>query len=247
MPVAAGVDVGKAKRDVSIAEGPVVRFDSTTRGITKLVKHLRVAGRHPGSVRIHRWLRAVVGRPVAENRGGVHVAHPSRVRAFAKACGYEAKTDSRDAQVLSRYGQVFPEPDVPDPDPEREDLRDLLRRRQFVEQRVQERNRLDKGISRTVATSTKRHIAWLDKEIAELDKGYQAALRCSAALNQQAAPCTSVPGPWSGSMANSAASIKVCGSAGSPGNVAVVAVMRKLLLQLNAVARRGTPWMSQAE
>ena len=47
----------------------------------------------------------------------VHVAHPSRVRAFTKACGYEAKTDPRDAQVLSRYGQVFPEPDVPAPDP----------------------------------------------------------------------------------------------------------------------------------
>ena len=110
------------------------------------------------------------------------------MRAFARACGYEAKTDPRDAQVLSRYGQVFPEPDTPDPGPEREELRDLLRRRrQFVEQRVQERNRLDKGISRAVATSTKRHIAWLDKEIAELDGEYQAALRRSSDLDQQAA------------------------------------------------------------
>ena len=33
---------------------------------------------------------------------------------------------------------------------------------------------------------------------------------------------------------------------GKPRNVAVVAVMRKLLLQLNAVARRGTPWVPQA-
>ena len=33
---------------------------------------------------------------------------------------------------------------------------------------------------------------------------------------------------------------------GKPGNVAVVAVMRKLLLQLNSVARRGTPWVPQA-
>ena len=33
---------------------------------------------------------------------------------------------------------------------------------------------------------------------------------------------------------------------GKPGNVAVVAVMRKILLQLNAVARRGTPWAPQA-
>ena len=32
---------------------------------------------------------------------------------------------------------------------------------------------------------------------------------------------------------------------GKPGNVAVLAVMRKPLLQLNAVARRGTPWVPQ--
>ena len=33
---------------------------------------------------------------------------------------------------------------------------------------------------------------------------------------------------------------------GKPGNVAVVAVMRKLLLQLNAVARRGTSWVPKS-
>ena len=42
MAVAAGVDVGKVNLDVSLAEGPVVRFDNTAKGITKLVKHLRV-------------------------------------------------------------------------------------------------------------------------------------------------------------------------------------------------------------
>ena len=33
---------------------------------------------------------------------------------------------------------------------------------------------------------------------------------------------------------------------GKPGNVVVVAVMRKLLLQLNAVVRRGTPWVPKS-
>ena len=33
---------------------------------------------------------------------------------------------------------------------------------------------------------------------------------------------------------------------GKPGNVSVVAVMRKLLVHLNAVARRWTPWAPQA-
>ena len=32
---------------------------------------------------------------------------------------------------------------------------------------------------------------------------------------------------------------------GKPGKVAVIAVARKLLMQLNAVARRGTPWVKQ--
>ena len=33
---------------------------------------------------------------------------------------------------------------------------------------------------------------------------------------------------------------------GKPGKVALVAVMRKLLLQLHAIARRGTPWVPAA-
>ena len=58
---------------------------------------------------------------------------------------------------------MFPEADTwePETDPHREELKDLLRRpRQFVDQRVQELGRLDKGISTTIAKSTKRHIAW---------------------------------------------------------------------------------------
>ena len=58
----------------------------------------------------------------------MQVAHPVRVRAFARACGYEAKTDPLDAQVLSRYGVVFTESDTvqPEVDPDREELRQLL-------------------------------------------------------------------------------------------------------------------------
>ena len=212
MTVVAGVDVGKANLDVSIVEGPVIRFDNTARGITnvegpvirfdntargitKLVKHLTAQDAMVAVCESTGGYERLLVSRLRKTGVAVHLAHPNRVRAFAKACGYEAKTDPQDAQVLSRYGQVFPQPDTPDPGPEREELRDLLRRRrQFVEQRVQERNRLDKGISRAVATSTKRHIAWLDKEIAELDKEYQAALRRSAALDQQAALYRTVPG-----------------------------------------------------
>ena len=97
MTVAAGVDVGKANLDVSIAEGPVIRFDNTAKGITKLPQTPEVPGHHRGRVRIHRRLREAAGQPVAEIRG-CRCTWLTRtgVRAFAKACGYEAKTDPRD-------------------------------------------------------------------------------------------------------------------------------------------------------
>ena len=241
----------------------------------------------------------------------IHVAHPTRVRAFAKACGYEAKTDPRDAQVLSRYGQVFPDARTPQRElaPEREAIRDLLsRRRQFMQQRVQEMGRLDKGTTSVATRSTKRHIAWLEKEIARLDVEYKEALEKCIPLADRAALYRTVPGvgpltsatlvaylpelgcwdsksltslvglaPWSrdsgkkrgnrairGGRGSVRSALYLCAwsvirhdselrrfyqhlrQRGKPGNVAVVAVMRKLLLQLNAVARRGTPWVPKS-
>ena len=309
MAVVAGVDVAKASLDVSVSEGPVLRFDNNTKGVTKLLKHLK---EEEATLAVCEstggYERLLVSR-LRKAEIGVRVANPSRVRAFAKACGYEAKTDPRDAQVLSRYGQVFPESDTPETEPEREELQDLLRRRrQLVEQRVQEVNRLDKGASAGVAESTKRHIAWLEAEISQLENEYQEVLQGSARLTQRAALSRTVPGvgpltaatlvaflpelgrwdskaltslvglaPWSRDSGRkrgqrsirggrgvvrkalylcSCSVIQVEGELhlfyqnlrqrGKPGNVALVAVMRKLLLQLNALARRGTPWVPSA-
>ena len=103
MVVTAGVDVGKASLDVSISEGPVIRFDNTVKGIGKLLKHLKA---QDAAVAVCEATGGYERVPVSRLRKteiAMHVAHPNRVRAFAKACGYEAKTDQRDAQMLSRY------------------------------------------------------------------------------------------------------------------------------------------------
>ncbi len=310
MTTAVGVDVGKKNLDVSVSEGPVVRFDNTKPGITRLLKYL---GKHDDTLVVcdatGGYERALVSR-LREAGVAIHVAHPTRVRAFAKACGYEAKTDPRDAQVLSRYGQVFPDMKITEDEfnPEREELRDILnRRRQFVAQRVQELGRLDKGSSSITIRSTKRHIAWLEKEIDRLDREYRTALDRSVQLAERATLYRSVPGigpltaailvaflpelghwdskaitslvglaPWSrdsgrkrgkrtirGGRGTVRSALYLCAwsviqhdtemrnfyrrlrERGKPGNVSVVAVMRKLLVQLNAVARRGTPWLPQ--
>ena len=72
--------------------------------------------------------------PVSELRATaivLQVAHLLRVRAFARACGYQEKTDPLDAQVLSRYGVAFSESNTHEQegDEEREELQQLLSRR----------------------------------------------------------------------------------------------------------------------
>ena len=128
MAAVAGVDVGKANLDVSIAEGPVMRFDNTAKGITKLAETLEGAGRHPGSVASPPaatsgcW-SAGCGKP------GWRCMWPTQAGCalLPKPAATRPKPTLVMPRVLSRYGQVFPEPDVPAPDPEREELRDLLR------------------------------------------------------------------------------------------------------------------------
>ena len=195
MKVVAGIDVGKGSLDVSVSAGPVRRFDNTPEGIAVLLQWLQ-GNRVTDAVceSTGGYEREVV-RGLHGTEISVHVAHPNRVRNFARASGYEAKTDPLDARMLSRYGEVFELHSTLAEDGDSEVVRDLLRRRkQLVEQRVQERNRLDKGLTEGARTSTERHIRWLDEEIGQLEDEYHKALDNSVELSESAALYRSVPG-----------------------------------------------------
>ena len=310
MTVVAGVDVSKATLDVSISEGDVCRFENSGKGVSDLLEHVALQGVSKVVCESTGGYERLLVKRLREGGVSVQVAHPFRVRAFARACGVEAKTDPLDAQVLSRYGLVISDfdADPPDPEPEREELRQLLgRRRQLVDDRVRELNRLDKGLSTSAEKSTRRHLRWLDKEIDRLDKEYKELLKRSASLSETVELYQTVPGvgqltaatlvaylpelgqrdgrtltslvglaPWSrdsgqkrgnrsirGGRGTVRRALYICAwivlriegdlrdfyqrlrKRGKPGKVAVTAVARKLLMQLNAVARRRTPWVKQ--
>ena len=97
--------------------------------------------------------------------------------------GQAAKTDPLDARLLARYGeQLSPEP-APEPAAEREQVKELLaRRQQLVEERVRERNRLEHEKSFAVEDSLFRHLEWLDREIEQRDRQYKELLESSQAL-----------------------------------------------------------------
>ena len=105
--VVAGIDVGKFSLDVSVDAGSVRRFSNTHKGIIALENWLKRIGVSLAVCEptggYERQLVSILRKGVVE----VCRVHPNRVRAFSRACGYEAKTDSLDAKILSVYGQSF--------------------------------------------------------------------------------------------------------------------------------------------
>jgi transposase len=170
----------------------------------------RVARDEAGLVELTGWLSAQ--RPsliVLEATGGLEVAvvtalveaglpaaviNPRQARDFAKATGRLAKTDALDAEVLARFGAaIHPEP-RPWKDEETQVLTALIqRRRQLIEMRVAEQNRLASA-HRQVRPDIQATLDWLDARLKELDGDLQRRLRASPVWRAQDDLLRGVPG-----------------------------------------------------
>jgi len=105
-------------------------------------------------------------------------ANPARVRDFARAAGFLAKTDAVDARMLTRLPDALDMPEAPAFEPDREALLALNRRRdQLVETRAVERGRLLDEPEATIRNSLVTHIEWLDGAILALEKEIETMLR----------------------------------------------------------------------
>lgn len=113
----------------------------------------------------------------ALQQAGIQVArvNPRQARDFAKSMGVLAKTDKIDARVLRDFADVLANKKdrhkfiTPPVDQQRQELGEMMtRRRQLVEMRVAESNRL-KQAGRRAAKSIETVIKTLDKQIAKLD------------------------------------------------------------------------------
>jgi transposase len=166
-----GVDVAKKKLDFSEGkEGSSGTIANTTTGISKLLKKIEL----PATTLI-----------VVEGTGGyedlvvdmaykagvsVAVANPRRVRDFAKALGYDAKTDSIDAQVLVAFGKVVDTPlHVAKTDSEKKLHAFVTRRTQLLKLINQEGNRLQQTREKVIQRLIGKSLKMLRKQVNELD------------------------------------------------------------------------------
>lgn len=130
---------------------------------------------------------SVEGLPVA-------VVNPRQVRDFAKATGKLAKTDALDAEVLAHFAEAV-RPQVRQlADEQTQQLSALLNRRQQVVQMLTaEKNRLKRAI-KPVQRRLKAHIAFLEKELDEVDAELSDAIRQSPVWREKEDLLRSVPG-----------------------------------------------------
>jgi len=166
-----GVDVGKTFLDVCIHEKQLhFQEENTPKGIQAILKRL-------AHYKVERLVVEATGRyefALAEaaylKELPVCIMKPLSIRRYAGAVEQLAKTDKIDAAIIAEFAAVI----KPKPTPQKSKnliaIKDLLaRRRQVMEMRTQELNRV-KIMGKSLEASCKRIIKVLDKEVERLEK-----------------------------------------------------------------------------
>ena len=220
-----GIDVSQATLDVGVYPTAAQwQVDNDGRGISQLVDRLQ---------------QLAPDRIVLEATGGYELAalatlasaglpvvavNPRQVRDFARATGRLAKTDALDAQVLAQFGAAVQPPLRALPDAATRELSALLaRRRQLVEMRTAESNRLLTAHER-VQPSIRELVHFLDKRISELDRELRDRLRASPVWRAKENLLRSIPGVGPVLSATLLADVPELGSVGHKQLAALIGV-----------------------
>lgn len=189
-----GIDVSKAQLDVAVRPEGRFAAPNDEAGVAQVLDRLRAGPPTLVVLEATGGLEIPLVGALAAAGVPVVVVNPRQVRDFAKAAGRLAKTDAVDAQTLAHFAEVLrPEP-RPLPDEQTQALAALLaRRRQLVEMRTAEQNRLASARP-AVRKSLRAHITWLERELSHTDRDLAAAIRESPVWREKEALLRSMPG-----------------------------------------------------
>ncbi|MEO7402156.1 MAG: IS110 family transposase [Burkholderiales bacterium] len=191
-----GIDVAKHSLDVCLLPSErAFGVPNDAAGFRRLVRQLPA----PESCRVvleatGGYQRLVVAALVAAGHT-VAVVNPRQVRDFARGLGILAKTDRLDARVIARFGQQVQPRSVAIRSEKQAELQELVtRRRQLVELRTAEKNRLETTTTKTVRQSIRRHADGLEKQIQQLEGAIGKLVQSDQELSTKATLLETVPG-----------------------------------------------------
>lgn len=191
-----GVDVSKNRLDVAFRpDGMAFSEANDPQGISAIVTRLQAI--QPTLIVLEATGGLEVPAAATLTAAGLAVAivNPRQVRDFARALGRLAKTDRIDAEVLAHFAEAIRPKVRPLPD---EELRRfdalIVRRRQLIEMRTAEVNRLGSTSSLVIRRNLEAHIAYLKQQIEDLDKELEQAIETSPCWKAKDDLLLSVPG-----------------------------------------------------
>lgn len=190
-----GIDVGKSRLDIHILERDRhFAVDNSPAGIREALKIL-------GRFKLTRIVLEATGRyelelaTAAFEKGfPVSVVNPSQIRHFARASNQIAKTDKLDARIIAEFAaRMQPRPSE-FKGKNLQSIKDLLcRRRQLIEMRTQELNRI-KIMGVKIERSCQRTIKFLNQEVAWTEKLLSQAVEQQPEWAHRRQILNSVPG-----------------------------------------------------
>lgn len=191
-----GIDVAKYSLDVYVAsDGRSFTIKNTSAGFRQLLDELPATGNCLVVVEATGGYQSrVVGALVAAGHQ-VAVVNPRQVRDFARSLGILAKTDRLDARVIARFAAHTSPRTVEVGSEKQAELRELVtRRRQLVELRTAEQNRLETTLTKVVRKNVRHLIEQLDKQIHQLEEAIGQLMESEPQLASKAALLETVPG-----------------------------------------------------
>lgn len=190
-----GIDVAQDTFDVAVYDSSEHwTADNTASGIADTVARLDALAPTLVVMEATGGLERGLASMLAATGVAVAVVNPSRIRAFAKALGRLAKTDRLDAQVIASFAQAVKPAVRVQPSADAYERKDLLSRRsQLLGMITAEKNRLHRA-SPAIRTHIAAHIAWMEQQVAEIDRALDEKLSADPKYEQRRQQLCTVPG-----------------------------------------------------
>ena len=191
-----GVDV--AKDTLEVALGPDAKsfqVDNNRQGLHKLVAKLPAPGTCVIVLEPSGGYERLAIAELMDAKHLVALVNPRQARDFAKGVGILAKTDEIDARVLARFGEVVKPRHLELPKGPLSELQQLVeRRRQLIDMRTAESNRLKQATTKATQKSIRAMINHLEKQIEGIEEQISDLIRQHDDWQNKVNLMTSVPG-----------------------------------------------------
>ena len=196
-----GIDVGKKYLQIYLADiDNSFSVDNNVRGLKKFILKLKTHYKNLSTVIVAfeptGGYEVLLKEYLSQCKISFSIVHPTKVRNYAKAKGWLAKTDKIDSKLIYSYALSFNvEANIDYSTDGQKKLHSLIKRRQqLILFKNQEIARADKQISNDVAESIEQHLQYLEDQLKHINEPIENLCSSEKEIQEKMNKLTSIPG-----------------------------------------------------